>query len=115
MSTGDAQTTESPGSPAPPSDADFPATTTAVHVIKVAVVGATGTLGHRIAKRAADAGLAVTAVVRAEDKTNRILDQTIPVKVANLVTGEGLSEAFEGQDIVIEAVHNEFRPAGVGA
>ena len=37
----------------------------------------------------------------------------VKVAVVDLTTGEGLNEAFLGQDTVVEVISNDQRPAGV--
>ncbi len=66
--------------------------------MKIAVVGATGTAGSRVVARLRDRTVDVVEVARSRG--------------ADLVTGEGLSEALDGVTVVVDASHP--RPAGDG-
>ena len=83
-------------------------------MVKLAVVGATGGLGQCIVKQAAASGHTVTAVVRDAAKAAEAFAAfEVSIKVADLASGAGLSEAFAGQDAVVEVISNSERPHAV--
>ena len=67
---------------------------------KVLVTGGTGFVGRHLLPRLLAAGAHVTCLTRAASRTGH-LPADVAVARADLRTGEGLSEALAGQDVVI--------------
>ena len=80
---------------------------------RIAIVGATGGLGQEIAKQSIASGYEVTAVVRDEAKAKSLFESSVTIKPVDLSTGEGLTDAFEGVDVVVEVISNSERPHGI--
>jgi len=80
---------------------------------RIAIVGATGGLGQEIAKQSIASGYEVTAVVRDEAKAKSLFESSVTIKPVDLSTGEGLTDAFAGVDVVVEVISNSERPHGI--
>ena len=70
--------------------------------MNVLVVGATGTLGRQIARKAIEAGHSVTCLVRNPTKAGFLSEWGASLKVGNLCRPETLGPALEGIDVVID-------------
>ena len=68
--------------------------------MKIAIIGATGFVGSKLVKEAADRGLQVTAIARNAEKTETPNVTKVSVDVNNV---DELSEVLKGQDTVISA------------
>ena len=68
--------------------------------MKIAIIGATGFVGSKLVKEAADRGLRVTAIARNAEKTETPNVTKVSVDVNNV---DELSEVLKGQDTVISA------------
>ena len=68
--------------------------------MKIAIIGATGFVGSKLVKEAADRGLQVTAIARNADKTEIQNLNKVSVDVNNV---DELSEVLKGHDTVISA------------
>lgn len=75
--------------------------------MKIAVVGAAGTVGLRIAQEAIRRGHEVTAVVRNPDKLNEYKDKMSIVR-ADAVDPSSIADAVKGHDAVISAYGPRF-------
>lgn len=75
--------------------------------MKVAVVGASGTIGKRIAEEAVRRGHEVTAVVRNPEKMQDFKDRMNVVQ-ASAVDPDSIAEAVKGSDAVISAYGPRF-------
>ncbi|MFC7680508.1 NAD(P)-dependent oxidoreductase [Paenibacillus sp. GCM10028914] len=75
--------------------------------MNIAVVGAAGTIGKRIAEEALRRGHQVTAVVRSPDKLDDVKDKMNIVR-ANAVDPSSVAEAVKGHDAVISAYGPRF-------
>ncbi|MFZ4567130.1 MAG: NAD(P)H-binding protein [Prochlorococcaceae cyanobacterium] len=71
--------------------------------MKVLVFGGTGTLGRQIARRALDAGHTVRCMVRSPRKASFLQEWGCELTRGNLLDGESLAYALEGQEAVIDA------------
>jgi len=82
---------------------------------RIAVVGATGGLGQEIVRLSAAAGYEVIAVVRDAVKAKNLFESLAGVRIApaDLSSGEGLTEAFAGAQVVVEVVANTERPHNI--
>jgi uncharacterized protein YbjT (DUF2867 family) len=82
---------------------------------RIAVVGATGGLGQEIVRQSVAAGYEVIAVVRDAVKAKSMFESTAAVHIAtaDLSSGEGLTEAFTGAQVVVEVVSNTERPHNI--
>ncbi|MEM9569265.1 MAG: NAD(P)H-binding protein [Cyanobacteria bacterium P01_E01_bin.34] len=70
--------------------------------MNVLIVGATGTLGRQVARKAIEAGHSVTCMVRIPDKGAFLCEWGATIKVGNLVRPETLPFALEGIDVVVD-------------
>lgn len=68
--------------------------------MKIAIIGATGFVGSKLVKEAADRGLQVTAIARNAEKTEPGNINKVSVDVNNV---DELSEVLKGHDTVISA------------
>lgn len=68
--------------------------------MKIAIIGATGFVGSKLVKEAADRGLQVTAIARNAEKTETGNINKVSVDVNNV---DELSEVLKGHDTVISA------------
>lgn len=68
--------------------------------MKIAIIGATGFVGSKLVKEAADRGLQVTAIARNAEKTEPGNINKVSVDVNNV---DDLSEVLKGHDTVISA------------
>jgi uncharacterized protein YbjT (DUF2867 family) len=71
--------------------------------MKVLVFGGTGTLGRQIARRALDAGHSVRCLVRSPRKAAFLQEWGCELTRGNLLDGDSLAFALEGQEAVIDA------------
>lgn len=71
--------------------------------MKVLVVGATGTLGRQIARRALDEGHDVRCLVRSAQRAGFLREWGVELVRGNLSRPETLAPAMEGIDAVIDA------------
>ena len=71
--------------------------------MKVLVFGGTGTLGRQIARRALDAGHSVRCLVRSPRKAAFLQEWGCELTRGNLLDGDSLAYALEGQEAVIDA------------
>ncbi len=70
--------------------------------MKVLVVGATGTLGRQVVRRAIEEGHQVTCLVRNPAKAAFLSEWGAHLKVGNLLQPRTLQEAIEGEEAVID-------------
>ena len=70
--------------------------------MNVLIVGATGTLGRQVARKAIEAGHSVTCMVRIPDKGAFLSEWGAAIKVGNLVRPETLPFSLEGIDVVVD-------------
>jgi uncharacterized protein YbjT (DUF2867 family) len=75
---------------------------------RIAVVGATGQLGHHLVSRALEQGHSVTALVR-DPRAMKRQDERLTVIQGDAETGDGLDAAFSGAHYVVYAV-GSLRP-----
>lgn len=76
---------------------------------RVAVTGATGFIGARLAEKLASGSEAsVSALVRNVQRAKRLTDRGVPVLQADLGNRAAIAEALRGNDVVINTVH-DFR------
>lgn len=68
--------------------------------MKIAIIGATGFVGSKLVKEAADRGLQVTAIARNAEKTEPGNINKVSVDVNNV---DELSEVLKGHDTIISA------------
>lgn len=68
--------------------------------MKIAIIGATGFVGSKLVKEAADRGLQVTAIARNSEKTETGNINKVSVDINNV---DELSEVLKGHDTVISA------------
>lgn len=68
--------------------------------MKIAIIGATGFVGSKLVKEAADRGLQVTAIARNAEETEPANINKVSVDVNNV---DKLSEVLKGHDTVISA------------
>ena len=83
---------------------------------RIAVVGATGGLGQEIVLQSVAAGYEVIAVVRDVVKAKSMFESiasVVHIATADLSSGEGLTEAFTGAQVVVEVVSNTERPHNI--
>jgi putative NADH-flavin reductase len=83
---------------------------------RIAVVGATGGLGQEIVLQSVAAGYEVIAVVRDVVKAKSMFESiasVVHIATADLSSGEGLTEAFTGVQVVVEVVSNTERPHNI--
>ncbi len=71
---------------------------------KIALFGATGTIGKRILHEALDRGHQVTAVVRDPAKLADQQHQNLAVVVGDVLDPTSVTEAATGQDVLVSAV-----------
>ncbi|MEX0588571.1 MAG: NAD(P)H-binding protein [Cyanobium sp.] len=71
--------------------------------MQVLLVGATGTLGRQVARRALDAGHQVRCIVRSPRKASFLQEWGCELTRGDLLEPESLDYALEGQDAVIDA------------
>jgi putative NADH-flavin reductase len=69
--------------------------------MKIAILGATGTIGSRIANEALSRGHRVTAVVR---DAGKVVDRRLDPVIADATRPDLLARALEGHDAVVSAV-----------
>jgi uncharacterized protein YbjT (DUF2867 family) len=71
--------------------------------LRLAVVGASGTLGTEVVRAAVAAGHGVTAVMHT---SQRSFGPAVDIRRGDALTGQGLLEAFAGADVVVDAYNN---------
>lgn len=71
--------------------------------MQVLLLGATGTLGRQIARRALDAGHRVRCMVRSPRKASFLQEWGCELTRGNLLEPDSLAYALEGQEAVIDA------------
>jgi hypothetical protein len=71
--------------------------------MKIALIGATGTIGQRILKEALDRGHQVTAIVRDASRLTTKHDQ-LNVAIGDVLDPESIAKAAAGHDVVISAI-----------
>lgn len=69
----------------------------------IVVTGASGFLGGAVARAFAQRGESVRAFVRATSDTRALRDAGIGLATGDVVTGEGLRDAFANADLVVHA------------
>ncbi|WP_017327267.1 NmrA family NAD(P)-binding protein [Synechococcus sp. PCC 7336] len=70
--------------------------------MNVLVVGATGTLGRQVARKAIEAGHAVTCLVRNPTKAAFLSEWGAKLKVGSLTQPDTLAPALEGMEVAID-------------
>src|SRR5215469_5478514 len=68
--------------------------------MKIAIVGGTGTLGRQVAEE-----------LRARGHQTRLLSRNAPRYRVDLATGDGLAEALDGCEVVVDASNNNSKDA----
>jgi uncharacterized protein YbjT (DUF2867 family) len=68
--------------------------------MKIAIVGGTGTLGRQVAEE-----------LRARGHEIRVLSRNAPQYRVDLATGDGLDEALDGCEVVVNASNNNSKDA----
>lgn len=72
-----------------------------------------GGLGQEIVRQSIANGYEVVAAVRDSAKARDLFGSTVTIAPVNLATGDGLTEAFAGADVVVEVISNSERPHGI--
>jgi len=74
--------------------------------VNVLLTGATGTIGGRLLPRLLDDGHRVRCLVRDPDRARRQLPAQAQLAPGDVVSGEGVAEAFDGVDVAYYLVHS---------